>query len=143
MVTAALTTAAGLLGGQSRRDTTQTMLPSVIPSLAMAKDKKTMKALMQEADKERMYAIFTNPQLMGIIIALAGIVVANRIPYTGDKEADILIASVATMMVVVIACGYAGVGDLTGAVLALATGGANLIGKVLDEFSIWDLLKPW
>jgi len=135
MVQAALTTVSSLLGAQSRlpaRPDRQNF-QSALPSMVAAGDTKTRKAIRDEAFQERIYTILSQPEVMAMVMGLAGIVVANRIPYTPNAEANTLLASTATIMVVCMACGYAGVGDLTSLAIALMAGGGSFFGTLFGE----------
>lgn len=130
---AALPAVLGAFGNQSSRSTRgdRPKVETALPVLAAA-DKKKLKKLQTEADKERLYNLLAQPEVLGLLITLGGLAASQQIPFSSDAEVDAALKSTASMASVLIGLGYAGVGDLTTLVVALGAGGGSLFGSIFD-----------
>jgi len=120
---------------RSRVDTNRPDFTSSLPALAAA-DKKQFRKLKSVADQERIYQLLMQPEVLGFLMAFGGLIAANRIRFSSDNEANMLLQGVASAMSVGMGSGYAGVGDLTSFALASMAGGATVVG----QFNVWDFL---
>lgn len=118
----------------SRRPVTE----SAIPVMAAA-DKKRLKQIRDEADKERLYNLLVQPEILGMVITLGGIFASNRLSFASNKERNAVLQSVATTASVLLGLGYAGVGDLTTLIIAAGAGGGSLLGSLVGDTSLIDL----
>lgn len=136
-IAAALPAVLGAFGNQksSRGTTNRPVVESSLPVLAAA-DKKRLRALKKEADKERLYNLLTQPEVLGLLITLGGITASQNIPFSQDAGADAALKSTATMASVLIGLGYAGVGDLTTLLVAAGAGGGSLFGSLLGDINL-------
>lgn len=146
--------AGGALAHQSRRDVDRPVVPSTTALIAAtdAKDKKKLKALKDQADKDKLFYLLSQPEILGILMTIGGIYASNKIPFSSDNTTNELLHAVATMSTVLIGLGYAGVGDLTTLLAAIAAGGASVFGDIGDItedvvggtiHTIWRYLTPW
>lgn len=145
-MTQAIPAILGALSNQSRsrRDLDRPTVESAIPAISSA-DKKRLRKISKEADKERLYNLVTQPEVLGLLITLTGIMASQRMPFSDDPQQNEALKAVATSASVLMGLGYAGVGDLTTMIVALGAGGGSLIGSVLpgsgDLFSSLDPTK--
>lgn len=145
--------AGGSLAHQSRRDVDRPTVPSALPTIALSADnKKAIKALERQADKDKLFYILSQPEILGMIMTVGGIYASNKIKFSDDDTTNELLHSVSTMATVLIGLGYAGVGDLTTLIAAIAAGGASVFGDVDDIATdvvggiirgIWRTITPW
>jgi len=133
MVQALATTALSAFTGQSHREVTRQPMPSALAVIGTAKDLKTARRISREADKERIYAFLTQPEVLGYIMAIGGLALVNNIPFSNDEVKNAYIQSLASTMSVLLGLGYAGVGDLTTMLVSLMAGGGSFISGVIDE----------
>lgn len=135
MVQAAL----GALGGigsalsnqsRSRQVSSRPEVQSAIPAI-MAADKKRLKKIEKEAARERLYNLLTQPEVLGLIITLGGMIAAQNIPFSGDPQKNEVLKATATSASVLLGLGYAGVGDLTTLLVAAGAGGGSLVGDLI------------
>lgn len=130
---AALPAIAGAFSNQSRsRQPGPRPAPDSALPVLLAADKKKLKKLSKEADKERLYNLITQPEVLGLLITLGGMLASQNIPFSGDHEKNEILKSTATTASVLMGLGYAGVGDLTTLIIALGAGGGSLIGSLVD-----------
>jgi len=130
---AALAPILGALSNQQRATGpgSRPQVESALPAMAAA-DKRKLKTLQAEADKERLYNLLTQPEVMGLLITLGGITASNRMSFASDRERNLALQSIATTASVLLGLGYAGVGDLTTLIIALGAGGGSLIGSLIN-----------
>jgi len=131
---AALPAIAGAFSNQSRTSAMvdRPRVESALPAI-LAADKKKLKKIAREADKERLYNLLTQPEVIGLLITLGGIMASQNLPFSGDPEKNEALKATATTASVLLGLGYAGVGDLTTLIIALGAGGGSLIGSVLGS----------
>lgn len=129
---AAIPAIAGAFQNQSRKTTDRPVVESAIPGI-LAADKKKLKKIQKEADKERLYNLLMQPEVLGIVITFAGILAAQNIPFSGDPEANEALKATATTASVLLGLGHAGVGDLTTLIIALGAGGGSLLGSIVGD----------
>lgn len=115
--------------GSRRSEVTRPTMESALPVIAAA-DKKKLKKILKEADKERLYTLLMQPEVMGLMITLGGIYAANHIPFGSNPAETEALQSIAVTASVLLGLGYAGVGDLTTLIVALGAGGFSLLGGV-------------
>lgn len=113
-------------GGASRVDPPA----SVVPFMAATKDKKTLKAIKCEADKDRLMYLISQPEIVGLLVTLGGIFAAQNIRFTQDNTSNEAAQAAATSAAIIMGMGHAGVGDLTTAVFAGLGGVASLLSGV-------------
>lgn len=133
MVQALAGSVLGAFGNQSKRVVDRQPIPSAVAVIGAAKDNKTAKRISKEADKERLYALLTQPEVLGLLLTFGGVVAANKIPFSSDPAENDLLQGIMTTASVVMGCGYAGVGDLTSLSLAIAAGGASVLGSLVGD----------
>jgi len=137
MVQAIAGTIGGLFGNQTRREISRPQIQSVTPALMGQTDKKTQKQILKAAREERIYNLFMQPEVMGLVLTFAGVLAANKIPFSSNEAENNLLQGIMTTTSVVMGCGYAGVGDLTSLSLGISAGGASilsgLVGDVIDD----------
>lgn len=148
---AAAGTLLGAFSGQSRRDTDKArpQYSSAAPAMAAAKDSRTANKIAKEAAQERFYTLLSQPEVLGYLMALGGLIISNKIPFSDDHEKNTVLQAISSTMTVAMGMGFAGVGDLTSLSVAMAAGGGSLIGGLVDlnvdlpnVSDIWDKLNP-
>jgi len=133
MVQAIAGTVLSAFGNQSKRQVERHPMPTSLAVIGTAKDNKTAKRISREADKERLYAILTQPEILGMLLTFGGVILANNIPFSQDKAENDLLQGIMTTASVVMGCGYAGVGDLTSLSLAVSAGGASILSSLVSD----------
>lgn len=118
--------AASALGSQQKREISRPELPSVALAMSRAQDKKQAKALAQAAREDRLVYFLSQPEVLGLLVTIAGLYASQNIPFSSNKVANEGMQSLATMASVLIGLGYAGVGDLTTLLVAGIAGGVSL-----------------
>lgn len=108
------------------------VIESSLPVL-MAADKRQYSKLRRQAEAERLYNLLMQPEVLGLVITLTGIVVANNIPLSGDPGRNAALRSIATTASVLLGLGYAGIGDLTTLIIAASSGGVSLAGTDITD----------
>ena len=91
-------------------------------ALALAKDRKHFRQLKKNADQERLLAVLTDPQILGLLVTFGGLAAATRIPFHPDPAVNARIQPLAGSAAVLMGLGRAGVGDLTTTAMAAAAG---------------------
>jgi hypothetical protein len=119
-----------LLGGISQQSrspvaTQQSRQDTSTAAIALSKDPKAAKLARKNAQEERLMALLTDPQIMGLLTVLGGLYVSNKIPWTEDPGARARISGVAAAACVVMGLGRAGVGDMTTLAVATVAGAAT------------------
>lgn len=151
MVQAALGSVVGAFAGQSHRERKERVsAESSLPVLLAAKDTRTAKRIREEAREERIFNLLTQPEVLGMLMALGGLIISNQIPFSRDEEKNVFLQAIASVMTVAMGMGYAGVGDLTSLSVGLAAGGGSLLGGLIDLRDIadidignfWDSINP-
>lgn len=102
-------------------------------ALAGARDEKHLRAMARNADKERMLAVLTDPQVMGLLVTFGGLALATRIPFHENKKTNRNLQGIAAASAVLMGLGRAGVGDLTTLALATGTGTAIVLGAPMES----------
>lgn len=156
IVTGAASVAGGLTGalkGQSRRDLPRPSVESANHALAVVQDKKSREKILQNAREERLFNLISQPEVLGTVLTFAGVLAANRIRFSNDKLSNGLTQGAMSSASVLMGLGYAGVGDLTTAIVALTAGIGSIsdeifegIGDIVDnvipDVNIPDVLEP-
>lgn len=75
--------------------------------------------------EERMTRLLCDPQLMGLVTLLGGLVVAQRLPYSDDPTRNDLLRGIATSGVVLAALSRAGLGGWQALAASGVAGGAG------------------
>jgi len=133
-MTTALATIGGLLGNQSRRiSAVRPEVPSAIAVVGTSKDAKTSKRISRQAREERLWALLTQPEVIGYMMAIGGLVAVNNIPFSGNEEKNAYLQGLASTMSVLMGLGYAGVGDLASLSIALMAGGGSLFSNIMGS----------
>lgn len=123
----------GVLGGIGSALTNQSRSPvaeqarhqdTSTTAIAMAGSTKARKAALKNADKERMMALLTDPQVMGLLVTFGGLFAAQVIPWSENERRRTALAALASSSAVLMGLGRAGVGDLTSLMVAAGAGGA-------------------
>lgn len=133
MATAALTGLASLLSNQSRSgDKFRGSRPQLESQTAIiaSVDKKRLKEVKKQADKERLYNLLTQPEVMGLGIIFGGIIASQYLPFSPDPVTNAGLKSLATTSSVLVGLGHAGVGDLTTLLIAGGSGVFSLFGDL-------------
>lgn len=105
---------------------------SALPILAAA-EKKKLKKLQKEADREKLYNLLAQPEVLGLVITLGGLFASQVIPFSSDRETNMALQSTAATASVLLGLGHAGVGDLTTLIIAAAAGGGSLLGSLIGD----------
>lgn len=129
----------GSPGGSARQDTSTA-------ALALVKDRRHLRELRKNAKEERLLALATDPQVMGLLVTLGGLAISCRMPFHPDPEKNVRIQGLAAASCVLMGLGRAGVGDLT--TLAMAGGAGVVVGSggelpAIEGPGGYPLLSPW
>lgn len=89
---------------------------------AAGHDKKLRRELAKNAREERLVAILTDPQVMGALVTIGGLVASSRIPFHPDPVTNARLRGVSAASCVLMGLGRAGVGDMTTLAFAAAAG---------------------
>lgn len=103
-------------------------------AIAAAPDAKAAKRAAKNADKERLASLLSDPAVMGIITLIAGLYIAENIPWSSDPTRRRLLRGLALSGVTLTALGRAGVGDMTTLLMAGTAGIAGTQGDGLLDF---------
>jgi len=150
MTTAIAGIAASVLGGLGNQSRSLAIVPrhqdTSTAGIALARDAKVAKQARKNAQEERMMALLTDPQIMGILTVFGGVYAANVIPWSENKETRALLASLAASAAVIMGLGRAGVGDMTTLLMAggagAATGLAVTGGDIVGDMPWYSLAGP-
>lgn len=139
-VVAGLTSA---FGNQSRslaaepQGFAQPRIDTSTAAIVAAADPRTRRAAVRNAREERLYAVLTDPQVMGALVVVVGLLASSRIPFHPDPVTNARIQGVSGAACVLMGLGRAGVGDLTSLVFAsgagLSLGTSEGLGSDLGE----------
>ena len=130
---AALAAAAPLVSGLMGAVTQQSHSPAVsvarhvdtsTAAIATARDSKQAKRLARNAREERIMALVTDPQVMGLLTVIGGVALSARIPFHDDPVTNARLQGLAAASCVLMGLGRAGVGDMTSLAMAAGAGGA-------------------
>lgn len=142
MVQAAAGALLGAFSGQSRRmDQLRPQITSSLPVLASSSP-KMFKKLKKQADREQLYNLIMQPEVLGYLMAFGGLMLANNVPFSGNEIKNAALQGIASTLSVALGLGYAGVGDLTSLSIALAAGGASILPDILPDISIGGGISP-
>lgn len=143
----------GVLGGLANAFSNQSRLPGAsagppsarvdtsTAAIVAAADPKTRRAAVRNAREERLYALLTDPQVMGALVVVGGLLASSRIPFHEDPVTNARLQGIAGGACVLMGLGRAGVGDMTslafagGAGLALGTS-EGLGGQIPEQLQI-------
>jgi len=119
-----------LLGHQSRSGVAAAppRIDTSTAAIVNARDRKTARIARKNAEQERILALISDPQVMGLITVFGGLAAANMIPWSADPGKRNALAGIAAMSAVLMGLGRAGVGDLTTMVVAGGAGAASALG---------------
>lgn len=145
MVTALTTLAGGaasaLATQQKKQLPARPEVPSSIPYLATAKNKRQRDHILTASREERLWNLITQPEVIGMVMTLAGIYAVQNIKFSDNKIANEGLQATATSAAVLMGLGHAGVGDITTTVVAglagfssLAESATEIAKDVFEEF---------
>ena len=100
------------------------------------------------AQEERLMALVTDPQMVGLITLLGGLYVAQRIPYSEDEVQNNTLRAIATSGVVLASLSRAGLGGwpalaaagVAGAATTEGIGTLDPLAKAIGARSIWSMI---
>lgn len=95
-------------------------------AIAGIREPKARRAAYRNAREERLMALITDPQVMGALVTVGGMLVATHLPFSEDRITNARLQGVAAAACVLMGLGRAGVGDITTA--AFAAGAGTLVG---------------
>lgn len=101
-------------------------LESSTAAIALAPTNQARRAAAANADKERLFALLTDPQILGLLTVFGGLLVANKIRFSDNYLANKGLRSMATASSILLGLGRAGVGDLTCMSMAAAAGAISM-----------------
>ena len=134
--TAAISALGGVFANQGRSPASQTPrhVDTSTAAIAGARDKKERKALLKNAREERLVGILTDPQVMGALVVVGGLMASSHLPFHQDPATNARIRGLAGASCVLMGLGRAGVGDLTSiGVAAMAAAALGLPGGGFDQ----------
>jgi len=148
MVTEAIT---GLLGASMNKPPKErpkrSEMPTALTLLPAIQDKKLAKIMVKEADKERLIWALTQPEVIGLLMTIAGIYASQKITFSRDKLVNEGLQAASTSASVLIGLGHAGLGDMTTAIVAGLAGLTSLLDNVdfnaPDSGDWWKFLFPF
>lgn len=160
MTTAIAGIAGALLGGFGQKSGSTTLVQrrddASTAALAVTRDPKIARLALKNAREERAYALLTDPQVLGAITVIGGILLAANVPFHHDPKTNAALQGIAATSAVLMGLGRAGCGDLTtlsiaggtGAILALSgqdTGSDNDAVKhgLLAGLGGFGILADW
>ena len=129
MAAGGIAAAGALLGGVTSAFSRQTRAPggSAGPradtstiAIAATTDKAARKAALKNAQQERVLALLSDPQVMGLLITFGGVLAAQYIPWAENPKRRAALTALTTSSAVLMGLGRAGVGDLTSLTMAAA-----------------------
>jgi len=129
MVQAAAAALAPILGswaGKEKPVRTRPVNESVVPAVIAAKDVKTAKLAIKEAEKERLYNLLMQPEVIGMLMTIAGLVASQRIPFSDNEASNEGLQAAMASASVLLGLGHAGVGDMTTSIIAAVAGISSL-----------------
>lgn len=110
--------------GRSPLAQVQPRVDTSTAAIAQARDRKERRDLMRNAREERLYALLTDPQVIGAVVVLGGLMVSARAPFHDDPGTNARLRGIAAASTTLMGLGRAGVGDLTSLMVAGMAGGA-------------------
>ena len=132
----ALAGVASAFSGQSRREIRERpQVQSALPVLATTDKARQINKIRSEAREERLFNLLSQPEVLGYLMAIGGLVASNQIPFSSDDDKNAYLQAVASTMSVAMGMGYAGVGDLTSLSVGILAGGASLFGNVFESLN--------
>lgn len=87
-------------------------------------DPRNRRAAVANAREERLHALLTDPQIMGLLVTLGGVALAANTPFHRNKVVNAELQALTAAAAVLMGLGRAGVGDLTTLTLAAGTAAA-------------------
>lgn len=88
-------------------------------------DPRNRRAAVANAREERLHALLTDPQIMGLLVTIGGVALATNAPFHHNKAVNAQLQALTAAAAVLMGLGRAGVGDLT--TLTLAAGTAAVV----------------
>lgn len=99
-------------------------------AIATAKDPKAARMARSNADAERILALLTDDQLMGLLVVFGGLWAAQKIPWSENETTNAALTGAASTAAVLMGLGRAGVGDMTTLMLATGAGLGSVAGEI-------------
>lgn len=115
---------------------------SIVPLLAVVDKPKKRKQLIDQAREERIWDLLTQPEVIGLVMTMAGIYASQKIRFVANDAANEGLQGVATSTSILLGLGHAGVGDLTTAIIAGLAGVASVIEGVVPDIGNIDITDP-
>jgi hypothetical protein len=104
-------------------------------AIAGAKDPRTARMARSNADAERVLALLTDDQLLGLLVVFGGLWAAQKIPWSDNATTNAALTGAASTAAVLMGLGRAGVGDLTTLMLATGAGVGSVSGQISGAIS--------
>lgn len=158
---AALPAALSVLGGVGQAISKQSHSPvsgtparvdTSTAAIAAARTDKLARRLSRNAREERLMALLTDPQVMGLLTTIGGLMLATHLPFSENPTTNARLQGLAASCAVLMGLGRAGVGDLTtlavaggaGAAVAYGGGGADALFPNIPGTDVpaWALTGP-
>ena len=95
------------------------------------------------ANQERMWQLLSDPALLGALVAVGGIMLTQRMTFSGDASANEDLRALATASVVLIGTSRAGLGGTSSALLAAGAGIAGsgqTVANLSGANGFWNFL---
>lgn len=106
-------------------------------AIAAARDRRTARLAAKNARAERLTALLQDPQIMGTLTVLGGLMVSMNMPFSADKDQNAAMRAIAAASCVLMGLGRAGVGDLTTLTVAGSTAAAALFTENAAPSESW------
>ncbi len=135
-VGAALGGVASAFGNQSRASAgaAPPRVDTSTAAIALARDPKMARQLRKNARDERILALVTDPQVMGLLVTFGGLAAASRIPFHPDPDTNARVQGLAAAAAVLMGLGLWGWLRATSGASVWLTGGG---GVVLGAAAYW------
>lgn len=136
-IMSALSGIAGMFSGQGKSAAAvappQPRIDTSTQAIAMARDGHVARTALKNADRERLYAILTDPQVLGLACVLGGVLLSANAQFHPNRSVNGQLRGIAAGSCVLLGLGRAGVGDMTTlSVAALTAGTLGLAGLAED-----------
>lgn len=87
-------------------------------------DPRNRRAAVANAREERLHALLSDPQIMGLLVTIGGVALATNAPFHRNKVVNAQLQALTAAAAVLMGLGRAGVGDLTTLTIAAGTAAA-------------------
>lgn len=137
-IVSALGALGGIFAGQGRSGGAPPAAPvprvdTSTQAIALARDGATARAAARNADKERLYSLLTDPQVLGVACALGGTLLAANMQFHANRTVNGQLRGLTAGSCMLMGLGRAGVGDMTSlSVAALTAGVLGMAGLAED-----------